>query len=122
VTGRTARVPPTGTDVEDAARVLAERLPFRPRVAVVLGSGLGRLVDELAEPTSVPFEELANVVERLESGELSLEDALRAYERGVALVGACNARLQAAELRIRELRADARGMTESELDFAGEEE
>jgi purine-nucleoside phosphorylase len=45
-------------DVEGAARALSARLPLRPRVAVVLGSGLGALVDELADPTSVPFEEL----------------------------------------------------------------
>jgi len=45
-------------DIAGAAGVLAAKLPFRPRVAVVLGSGLGPIVDELADPTSVPFEEL----------------------------------------------------------------
>jgi purine-nucleoside phosphorylase len=45
-------------DVAEAAEVLGARLPFRPRVAVVLGSGLGHLVDDLEGATSVPFEEL----------------------------------------------------------------
>jgi purine-nucleoside phosphorylase len=45
-------------DVAGAARILAAKLPFVPRVAVVLGSGLGHLVDELDHATSVAFEDL----------------------------------------------------------------
>jgi len=43
---------------------------------------------------------LEAVVAQLESGALSLEDALRAFEDGVALVRALRERLQAAEQRI----------------------
>jgi purine-nucleoside phosphorylase len=35
-----------------------ERSELRPRVAIVLGSGLGGLADELEEPIAVPFAEL----------------------------------------------------------------
>ena len=45
----------TGVDVGRAAAFLAARLPFVPRLAVVLGSGLGHLVDELEDPAGVSF-------------------------------------------------------------------
>jgi exodeoxyribonuclease VII small subunit len=51
-----------------------------------------------------PFEdalaELERVVRDLEEGQLGLDDALARYERGIALVKACRARLQQAEQRI----------------------
>jgi len=45
-------------DIRGAASLLRSRLPVVPRVAVVLGSGLGQLVDALEDPTTVPFEAL----------------------------------------------------------------
>lgn len=45
-------------DIAAAARVLAGRLPFAPRATVVLGSGLGVLLDRVEAAVSVPFEEL----------------------------------------------------------------
>lgn len=45
-------------DVARAAGLLRSKLPFVPRVAVVLGSGLGQLADDLDDSTSVPFEDL----------------------------------------------------------------
>lgn len=47
------------------------------------------------------FRALAEAVERLESGNLSLEEALDWYERGLKLMQACNARLDAADERIK---------------------
>jgi exodeoxyribonuclease VII small subunit len=46
---------------------------------------------------------LEALVARLESGELSLEDALLAFEQGVALVRTLNERLAAVEQRIERL-------------------
>jgi exodeoxyribonuclease VII small subunit len=43
---------------------------------------------------------LEALVARLESGELPLEEALAAFEQGVALVRALNERLSAAERRV----------------------
>ena len=48
---------------------------------------------------------LEAVVERLERENLRLDDALAAYEEGVALVRQCNDLLDRAELRIEELSA-----------------
>jgi exodeoxyribonuclease VII small subunit len=44
--------------------------------------------------------ELEAVVERLEHGELPLEDALRQFERGVELARICQASLQQAEQKV----------------------
>ena len=44
--------------------------------------------------------ELESIVSGLESGQLDLEDSLARYERGVALLRACQARLAEAEQRV----------------------
>ncbi|HJS22088.1 MAG TPA: exodeoxyribonuclease VII small subunit [Steroidobacteraceae bacterium] len=44
--------------------------------------------------------ELEAVVERLERGDLPLEEALQQFERGVALTKACQAALKAAEQKV----------------------
>ncbi len=44
--------------------------------------------------------QLEAVVDRLEKGELSLEESVRLYEQGVQLSGACKRELDAAEGRI----------------------
>ncbi len=46
---------------------------------------------------------LEKIVERMESGELSLEDSLRAFEDGIRLTRTCQQALEAAELRIEQL-------------------
>jgi purine-nucleoside phosphorylase len=48
----------TGIDVVRAAAFLESRLPFVPRLAVVLGSGLGHLADELEDAATVSFAEV----------------------------------------------------------------
>lgn len=47
--------------------------------------------------------ELEALVERMESGELSLEQSLEQFERGVRLSRECQAALKAAELKIETL-------------------
>lgn len=44
--------------------------------------------------------ELETVVERLEHGELPLEDALRQFERGIELARACQSALKQAEQKV----------------------
>ena len=48
-------------------------------------------------------DELEQVVQRLEDGSTSLEEALALWERGEALYRACRSRLEAAEARIEKL-------------------
>jgi exodeoxyribonuclease VII small subunit len=44
---------------------------------------------------------LEQLVEKMEHGEMSLEESLAAYERGVGLFRRCQAALEQAELRVR---------------------
>lgn len=50
---------------------------------------------------------LEQLVEKMEHGDLSLEDSLAAYERGVGLYRRCQQALEQAELRVK-LLADPR--------------
>ena len=60
--------------------------------------------DELAElPFETALEELESLVEKMETGELSLEDSLAAFERGVKLTRHCQSSLKAAELKVKVL-------------------
>jgi exodeoxyribonuclease VII small subunit len=59
--------------------------------------------------------ELESIVSALEGGQLELEDSLARYERGVALLRTCQARLTEAEQRVTML------MGEIETDEAPEE-
>lgn len=55
------------------------------------------------------LEALEKVVEKLESGELSLEDSLQAFEEGVGLVKYCNEKLVEVEKKIELLVKDKEG-------------
>ena len=66
------------------------------------------------------FEELQEVVAGLESGELSLEDSLRLFEKGQALAERCSRLLEQAELRLKQLVPDENGGAREE-DFEVEE-
>jgi len=50
--------------------------------------------------------ELERIVRALEEGELTLEESLKAFERGVSLVRRCNSLLDGAEQRIEILVGD----------------
>jgi exodeoxyribonuclease VII small subunit len=47
------------------------------------------------------LDQLEQLVEKMEHGEMSLEESLAAYERGVGLYRSCQAALEQAELRVR---------------------
>ena len=67
----------------------------------------------MADDTQLRFEdglaELEATVTKLESGELTLEDSLAAFERGVGLVKVLNERLGAVEQRIEIVTRDGNG-------------
>lgn len=60
-----------------------------------------------ADTDALDFEqalgELEALVSRMEGGELSLEDALAQFERGIALTRRCQDALKTAELRVKKL-------------------
>lgn len=55
------------------------------------------------------LERLEQIVRRLEAEELDLDDALRLFEEGVGRLRAARERLEAAELRVRQVLADQAG-------------
>jgi exodeoxyribonuclease VII small subunit len=72
-----------------------------------------------SEPTvnfEAALEELEALVERMETGELSLEESLRAFERGVALTRECQRALKDAELRVRALTESGGELTLDDVD------
>ena len=55
------------------------------------------------------MERLEELVEKLEGGNLSLEDSIKSFEEGMNLVKQCSSVLQEAEQRIQKLTRDADG-------------
>ena len=66
------------------------------------------------------IERLETIIERVESGEIGLEQALAEYERGTKLIAHCRSILDSAERRIAELTADESGGLRLEEGEAGE--
>jgi len=70
-------------------------------------------MSEPADISGLTFEqalaELEQIVARLESGQAPLEDSIRMYERGAALKAHCEARLEAARLRVEKIVVGAGG-------------
>ena len=69
-----------------------------------------KLPDELQQALPQDFEsaiaELESLVASMESGGMSLEQSLAAYQRGVALSKVCQQRLASAEQQVKVLEAD----------------
>ena len=64
---------------------------------------------------------LEQIVEKLESGEGNLDEMLKLYEEGIALIRVCNAKLEEAEQRVKMLSLQNDG-TVVLTDFAVGEE
>jgi exodeoxyribonuclease VII small subunit len=55
------------------------------------------------------FQQLEEIVKRLESEELPLDDALHLFEQGIGLSRFCNQKLEEVEKKIELILADAKG-------------
>ena len=53
------------------------------------------------------MEQLETLVSKMESGDLSLEESLKAFEKGVKLTRFCQDQLQKAELKVQELNSNS---------------
>lgn len=73
-------------------------------------SGSASATAPVPDPAPESFEsaltELERIVQRMESGSLSLEDSLTAYRRGASLVGYCRQSLADVQQQVRILEAD----------------
>lgn len=67
----------------------------------------------LAEIKSLSFEDslsaLETIVSQLETGRIKLEDAVKAYEKGVLLKHHCEEKLQEAKMRIEKISLSQNG-------------
>jgi exodeoxyribonuclease VII small subunit len=63
-----------------------------------------KLPDDLKFETAL--EELESLVAQMEGGQLSLDESLQAFERGVALTRHCSSALKQAELKVQALSED----------------
>jgi exodeoxyribonuclease VII small subunit len=75
----------------------------------------GQAPADLAE---ISFEdalrELEGIVASLERGDVSLDDAITAFERGTALKAHCQARLEEARMKVEQIRLPADGSPPAE--------
>ena len=62
------------------------------------------------------LEELEEIVSRMESGELSLDESLKVFERGIELTRKCQSSLEAAELQVQTLIKD-KALEDSEVEI-----
>lgn len=75
-----------------------------------------------AEPTfETSLEELESIVRRMENGDLSLDESLDLFERGVTLARRCRERLDAAERRV-EILVKGAGGTLEPVPFADDDD
>ena len=58
--------------------------------------------------------ELEGIVASLERGDVSLDDAIAAFERGTALKAHCQARLEEARMKVEQIRLPADGTPPSD--------
>jgi exodeoxyribonuclease VII small subunit len=63
------------------------------------------------------YTELEATIDKLEAGNLSLDEALALYERGIDLAKQCSAMLDRAELKIQELAPNSDDLEQDEVDL-----
>lgn len=75
------------------------------------------------ENNDIKFEDaldrLESIINRLQDGEMSLDDSLSAFQEGIGLVRTCQAKLDAAEAKINLLIKDGNDNL-TEIPFDGE--
>ncbi|MBV6274180.1 exodeoxyribonuclease VII small subunit [Alcaligenaceae bacterium CGII-47] len=69
-------------------------------------SGQTSVNDALPEGFEAALAQLEALVERMEGGELGLDESIAAYERGAALARVCQQRLDAAEHQVSVLQGN----------------
>ncbi|WP_416153138.1 exodeoxyribonuclease VII small subunit [Thalassobaculum sp. OXR-137] len=81
---------------------------------------------QAAKPVAAPVDamsfedalrELEAIVETLEQGRGSLDDAIAAYERGAALKKHCQKKLEEARLKVEKIKLDESGQPSGTTDF-----
>jgi exodeoxyribonuclease VII small subunit len=61
----------------------------------------------MTETYEAKIEQLKRIIEKIEDGNTSLDESMRLYEQGAALIKQCETKLAEAELKITTLSRDA---------------
>lgn len=68
------------------------------------------MAEQPNQPEDMTFEkaiaELKGIVDKIEEGQIPLQDSIEQYERGMGLIKYCRSVLQAAEKRIEKISLD----------------
>ncbi len=76
------------------------------------------------DATSLTFEqalsELEGIVQKLEAGDVSLDEAIDAYSRGIELKNQCQKRLEAARMRVEKIQFSSDGSSPTIQSFDNE--
>jgi len=67
------------------------------------------------------MQELEQIVDRLERGDVELEESITIYERGEALKARCDALLKQAEAKVEKITVDSEGKPTGTEPAAGKE-
>ena len=97
--------------IEKAYREKIQIIPVSSIAEVMEHSLVGPrknpIIERLKNITKLSFEEaikeLTSIVGKIEQGDISLQDSLQQYERGMALIKQCRTILQQAEKRIEQI-------------------
>ena len=46
--------------IDQIAQYIREKIEIRPHIAIILGSGLGKLAETVEDPTIIPYRQLPN--------------------------------------------------------------
>ena len=76
------------------------------------------------ESASLTFEEalaeLEGIVQKLEAGDVSLDEAINAYSRGIELKNKCQQRLEAARLKVEKIQFSSENLSPNIQPFDNE--
>lgn len=76
------------------------------------------------ESTSLTFEEalaeLEGIVQKLEAGDVSLDEAINAYSRGIELKNKCQQRLEVARLKVEKIQFSFENLSPTTQPFDNE--
>ncbi len=61
----------------------------------------------MSETYEAKIEQLKRIIEKIEDGNTTLDESMRLYEQGAALIKQCETKLAEAELKITTLSRDA---------------
>jgi len=61
----------------------------------------------MTETYEAKIEQLKRIIEKIEDGNTTLDESMRLYEQGAALIKQCETKLAEAELKITTLSRDA---------------